>query len=160
MGGIIEKDETIHQGNGWSYKGIVNHSGCDVRISEMVYVKYGVPVKVTAYMRKDAAYNGTFRPRIVASGRYLDPIYQEMPNINDQWCRVELNFTPQRSEMIQIGVGGRGTAGNFWLDPRVNVNTFDLDLITGPYSVNLMFGLQEIYQNNPGIILSNANLGG
>jgi hypothetical protein len=76
-----------------------------------------------------------------------------MTNISNQWVRVDLNFTPQRSEMIQIGVGGRGSTGQLWIDPRVSVTTYDLDLINGPYSVNLMFGLEPYMQNTPGVVL-------
>jgi hypothetical protein len=159
MGGWYDKDETIHMGNGWSYKGTVNRSDRDLRISQMVYVKYGVPVTVTAYMRKNAAYNGLRQPHIMVQGRLLPYQVQEMANINDQWVKVELTFTPARSEMIEIAVGGRGTAGNFWIDPRVKVTTFDLDLIQGPYSTNLMFGLEEIYADAPNVILGGTTLG-
>ena len=82
-----------------------------------------------------------------------------MPNINSKWKRVELNFTPPRSEMIEIGVGGRGGAtSNIWIDPRISVTTFDKDLILGPYSTNLMFGLNEIYNSNPNVILSGTTI--
>jgi hypothetical protein len=121
-------------------------------------VKYGVPVKVVAYMRKDAAYNGNRLPYIMARGIYQPEIFSHMSNVNDQWMRVELNFTPTRSEMIQIGVGGRGTAGLAWIDPRVSVSTHDLDLIQGPYSVNLMFGLDQIYQSGPSVILGGITI--
>ena len=68
--------------------------------------------------------------------------------MNNEWVRVELTFTPSRSEMVQIGVGARGTSGYAWVAPRVSVTTHDLDLINGPYSVNLMFGLEK-YRNTP-----------
>jgi hypothetical protein len=160
VGGIVQRDNAIHMGNNWSYKYTVNNNGADNRISQMIYVKYGVPVKVVAYMRKNSAYNGVFRPRIIAQGKYLGFIYQEMENINDRWVKVELNFTPPRSEMIEVGVGGRGTAGNCWVDPRVRITTFDVPLINGPYSVNLMFGLEQIYDDNPNVVLGNTKVGG
>ena len=160
VGGIILKDEVIHMGNGWSYQLNTNNSTADLRISQMVYVKYGVPVKVVAYMRKNAAYNGVFKPRIIAQGKFLGFVYQEMENVNDIWVKTELNFVPPRSEMIEIGVGGRGTSGLCWIDPRVLVSTFDLDLISGPYSANLMFGLEQIHEENANIILGNTKLGG
>jgi hypothetical protein len=146
-------------GNGWSYKGTVNRADRDLRISQMVYVKYGVPVTVTAYMKKNSSYNGLRLPHIMVQGKFLNYQVKEMANVNDQWDKVELTFTPARSEMVEIAVGGRGTAGNFWIDPRVRVTTFDLDLIQGPYSVNLMFGLEEIYAGSPNVILSGTTLG-
>lgn len=152
-GGWIAKDTTTHMGNGWSYQFDCNHSSIDLRIAQMIYCKQGTPVNVTAYMKKEAAQNGSIRPRIIARGHYLGLVDSQMSNINDEWVKVELNFTPPRGEMIQIGVGGRGTAGMFWIDPRVSVTTHDLDLINGPYSVNLMFGLQPLVQNTPGVIL-------
>lgn len=155
-GGIIEKDEVDHMGNGWSYKYIPNHSSVDLRISQMVYVKYNIPVKIVAYMKKSSTYNGIHLPGIVVKGQYQTRLFQQMENINDRWMRVELSFIPIRSEMIEIGVGGRGTAGNFWIDPRVVVTTHDLDLIQGPYSVNLMFGLDQLSQGNPNIMLGNG----
>lgn len=157
-GGIITRDNVVQMGNGWSYQYDPNMATVDLRISQQVYVKYGVPVKVIAYMRKDAAYNGTRLPYIMARGIYQPEIFSYMANVNDQWMRVELNFTPARSEMIQIGVGGRGTAGLAWIDPRVSVSTHDLDLIQGPYSVNLMFGLDQIYQSGPSVILGGITI--
>ena len=156
-GGIIDKDEAVHMGVGWSYKFMPNIATVDLRINQMVYVKYGVPVKVVAYMRKNAAYNGILRPRVIAKGSvYMPFVYQEMANINDTWQRVTLEFTPLKSEMVQIGVGGRGTAGTFWIDPRVRVTTHDLTLVQGPYSVNLMFHLDEIYAGNESISLGSG----
>lgn len=158
FGGIIEKDTFVHLGNGWSYKYNTNHSTADLRISQMIYVKWNVPIRIVAHIRKNAQQNGVFRPRIVAQGKYLGFLYQEMVNINNQWVQVELAFTPQRGEMIEIGVGGRGTAGAFWVDPRVLVKTHDRDLVTGPYSVNLMFGFEPIYDSSPGVILGGTTL--
>jgi hypothetical protein len=152
-GGFITKDAIMQMGNGWSYKFTLNNSGADLRISQQIYVKYGVPVKVTAYMQKSAAYNGSRQPYILARGLYLGDQWGYISNISDEWVRVDLTFTPPRSEMIQIGVGGRGTAGNLWIDPRVSVTTFDMDLINGPYSVNLMFGLEPYMTNTPGVVL-------
>lgn len=152
-GGWIIRDSNTHMGNGWSYGFNLNHASYDLRISQQVYVKYGVPVKVTAYMRKSSAYNGNRIPYIMARGVYLPDQFAYMTNVNDKWVRVELNFTPQRSEMVQIGVGGRGTAGNLWIDPRISVTSYDLDLINGPYSVNLMFGLEPYSGIQPGVVL-------
>lgn len=158
VGGIIQKDTLTQFGSEWSYKYIINHATIDLRISEMIYVKYGVPVKIIAYMRKNSAYNGAFRPRIIAQGKYLGFVYQEMENINDQWVRVELNFIPPKSEMIEIGIGGRGTAGYCWIDPRVKVTTHDVVLINGPYSTNLMFGLKQITDESPSVTLGGVHL--
>jgi hypothetical protein len=156
-GGIIEKDEVIQMGNGWSYKFNPNHATTDIAISQQMYVKYGTPVKVVAYFRKNSTYNGATRPFLFARGVYLGTVSQIMSTQNDQWERVELNFTPNRSEMVEISLRGEGTAGNFWVDPRVNVTTCDLDLIRGPYSTNLMFGLDEIY-SGAGVSLGNVGL--
>jgi hypothetical protein len=154
-GGWIIKDAVEHMGNGWSYGFNLNHATMDLRIAQQVYVKYGVPVRVTAYMKKTSAYNGNRQPYILARGLYLGDVWSYMTNVNSQWVRVDLTFTPQRSEMIQIGVGGRGTAAgsSLWIDPRISVTTFDMDLINGPYSVNLMFGLEPYMTNTPGVVL-------
>jgi hypothetical protein len=152
-GGWIKRDFAEQMGNGWSYQFNLNNSGIDLRIAQMVYVKYGVPVHVVAYMKKASTYNGSRQPYILARGTYLGDVWGYMTNISNQWVRVDLNFTPQRSEMIQIGVGGRGSTGQLWIDPRVSVTTYDLDLINGPYSVNLMFGLEPYMQNTPGVVL-------
>jgi hypothetical protein len=154
-GGWIIKDTTEQMGNGWSYGFNLNNSGADLRIAQQIYVKYGVPVHVTAYMKKTSTYNGSRQPYILARGTYLGDVWGYMTNVSNQWVRVDLTFTPQRSEMIQIGVGGRGTAAgtSLWIDPRVSVSTFDMDLINGPYSVNLMFGLEPYMTNTPGVVL-------
>jgi hypothetical protein len=152
-GGWIKRDFAEQMGNGWSYQFNLNNSGIDLRIAQMVYVKYGVPVHVVAYMKKASTYNGSRQPYILARGTYLGDVWGYMTNISNQWVRVDLSFTPQRSEMIQIGVGGRGSTGQLWIDPRVSVTTYDLDLINGPYSVNLMFGLEPYMQNTPGVVL-------
>jgi hypothetical protein len=106
-------------------------------------------------MKKTSTYNGSRQPYILARGTYLGDVWGYMTNVSNQWVRVDLTFTPQRSEMIQIGVGGRGTAAgtSLWIDPRVSVSTFDMDLINGPYSVNLMFGLEPYMTNTPGVVL-------
>jgi hypothetical protein len=153
-GGWIQRDLVEHMGNGWSYKFNLNNAGVDLRISQQIYVKYGVPVKVTAYMKKNTAYNGSRQPYILARGTYLGDVWSYMTNVNNQWVRVDLTFTPQRSEMIQIGVGGRGTGTpSLWIDPRISVTSYDLDLINGPYSVNLMFGLEPYTGIQPGVVL-------
>jgi hypothetical protein len=152
-GGVIQKDESVEMGNGWSYKFNPNNAGVDLRVSQMIHVKSGVPVKVTAYMRKNAASNGIHLPGIIVKGQYQERIYQEMESVNDRWVRVELLFTPARNEMVEIGVSGRGTAGNFWIDPRISVTTHDLDFVNGPASINLMFGLEQYSQSAPGVIL-------
>jgi hypothetical protein len=157
-GGIISRDSVTHMGNGWSYQCKPIHASMDIRIVQQIYVKYGVPVKVVGYFRKDSSYNGSIQPYIMARGFYQSAVYSYMPNTANQWVRVELNFTPARSEMIEIGVGGRGTTGLFWMDPRVSVTTFDLDLIQGPYSTNLMFGLDQIYADNPSVVLSGITI--
>lgn len=153
FGGWISKDTVMQMGNGWSYKFNCNHTTADTRISQVVYCKAGIPVRATAYMRKNATYNGTRLPYIMARGNYLGEVFSHMQNVNDQWVRVDLNFTPTRGEMIQVGIGARGSTGNAWIDPRVSVTTHDLDLINGPYSVNLMFGLEEYEQIAPSIVL-------
>lgn len=173
-GGRILKDEIEHMGCGWSYQYNSNITSVDLRISEMVYCRGGIKTTVTAWVKKNSAYNGSVRPRIVARGIYFNEIqngdyiktgteqntliYKEMENVNDMWVKIVLEFIPPKSELIQIGIGGRGTAGQCWFDPRVNVSTFDSILINGPYSVNLMFGLKQITDYEPSVVLGGVNL--
>jgi hypothetical protein len=159
-GGIIEKDESMHMGNGWSYQFRSMLTTADVRINQMVQVQYGVPVTVVAYMRKATSYNGSILPRIVAFGRENGYYYQEMPNINNQWCRVELTFTPRRTELMNIGIGGRGSGPSiYWVDPRVVVSVPQADMVSGPASLYLMFGLEQIQSGAMTVLDSGIVLG-
>jgi hypothetical protein len=156
QGGIIYKDEVIHRGNGWSYQCKTNYSTTagGIFISQVVWGQAGKPISISAYIRKDSAYNGNFRPKVYIKGKYNSQVEKVMDNVNDKWQKVEVTLTPNRSELLEIGVWGRGSAGTFWVDPRIIIKVDDILLRSMIYCSDLCAALV------PGSSQEGISLGG
>lgn len=141
--GLFIKDKTLHLGTGWSLKGISQSATYGLKLLQYIFVKKGDVYNIQAYFRKNSAYNSSMYPFIyIKELRTNKDIYSMMENINDQWCKVELSYTANFSDMIEIAVGGRNSASNgfFWIDPRVSVTVNDIllnNLISNFLSFNM-----------------------
>jgi len=159
-GGWMEKDTSVHNGNGWSYKAILNYNGRPLNLTQRMLVYPGTTYTVKAYMRKSSSYNGSFRPRLHALGMESNGMLsllqtQEMDNVNDLWTPVTLIFTPTIKDYVGFGfsgVSGSTIGGIFWVDPRIVVVTDDKNLAIA-YGLNLKFGLEESGQDNYSVLL-------
>ncbi|MCX7759497.1 MAG: hypothetical protein N2169_07845, partial [bacterium] len=158
VGGVIQKETAIHNGNGISLKFNCLDSSRDNRLSTFVYLPQGAKIKVSAYIMKTTSYNGAILPRIIIKGYFTDWIYKEMPNINNVWQKVELTATVKDSEMIEIGIGGRGTGpAIFYLDPRIYIEVNNKFTVTD-FSQRHKFANVYNSNNNYGIILNGVGL--
>jgi hypothetical protein len=79
-----------------------------------------IAVTLSAWVYRDAAYNGAAEPRIVCLGGILQGVPADV--IGDShtgalaWELLEVTVTPTETGMLQFVVEGQGTVGSFYTD--------------------------------------------
>ncbi len=78
-------------------------------------------ITLSAYVRKDASYNGSNAPRIVVYGGVLqgiaaDVVGDSLTASADTWQKLSVTVTPTESGVLEYTVEGQGTAGSYYVD--------------------------------------------
>ena len=85
-----------------------------------ILAKNGVPVRVIGYLRKNAAYTSTTRPKVSITGLGITPVEHTMTNVDDTWEQFDLSATQNSGSdgllTLTFTVQAAQNGAKAWLD--------------------------------------------
>jgi len=138
--GIVVRDSSTKKYGSYATRFDYQYNNAEwLEYETSIPVKDGEQIVVSAWLRKNASYTDTNRPKVIISGQGITEDSAQMSDVTDTWDRVTVSGTPTRTGLAKLTISTYlvNAGASAWVDfQKTDILSGVLNTIEGDFWAN------------------------